>query len=110
MSEECKPLQKIKPSPFVRHAPRNFLLEDEDERILTDGELSQMRANQKLIEMLAEPEIQKLLREVDESGNRLGALRSVLAQDKQGNSQFRKCLDEMLRSLGYMNENGEINI
>lgn len=103
-------MERDRPAPIVRHPPRNFLLEDEDERILTDEELRQMERNEKLREILADEEIQKLLKEIDESSNRLGALRSVLAQDKSGDSKFRKCLDEMLRSLGYMNENGEINI
>jgi hypothetical protein len=56
--------------------------------------------------MLKNPQIAKILKEIDESDNRLGALRSVLSLDKHGSSPFTECLNEMLKSLGYLDANG----
>ncbi|CAG9314101.1 unnamed protein product [Blepharisma stoltei] len=106
----CERKREPKFTPIVRHPHRNFLLEDEDETILTDEELSQMRLNQTLKTMLKNEEVRKLLNEIDSSENRLGALRSVLLQDKDGNSTFQQCMDEMLKSLGYLNEEGQSTI
>ena len=119
-SLDCAKLHKIhciavekpeKPLKVVKHPPRNFLLEEEDEDMLADEELSEMskkytETNSKLLKLLKYKSIQKILTEIDLSENRLGALRSVLMQDKEGVSSFSECLDEMLKSLGYLDANG----
>jgi HIT zinc finger len=39
----CAPVESLKKNPpVVRHPPRNFLMEDEDENVLKDEELDQM--------------------------------------------------------------------
>ena len=39
----CKIVKEVnEPAPVVRHPPRNFLMEEEDETVLTDEELGKM--------------------------------------------------------------------
>lgn len=56
--------------------------------------------------MLKNPELQKIIKEIDSSDNRLGALRSVMAQDKNGDSDFSHVIDLMLLSAGFLDEEG----
>ena len=95
----------------IRKVNRNFLLEDEDDLVLDDGELSKLSkwyvgGNEKLREMLKNKILRKILTEVDKSENRLGALRSVMTMDKTGDSLLTSSLDEMLKSIGFLTEDG----
>lgn len=56
--------------------------------------------------MLEHKAIRKVFEEIDRSENRLGALRSVSVQDKQGRSPISLCFDEMLKSIGYLDADG----
>lgn len=103
--EESKEVEKIK------HVKRNFLLEDEDDLVLEDNELAKLSKsylgdNVKLREMLKNKHLRKILTDVDKAENRLGALRSVMAMDKTGDSLLSMCFDEILKSTGFLSEEG----
>lgn len=106
----CERKRSTKFEPLVKHPPRNFLLDDEDEIILSDNELDQMRLNPNISRILQNSQLRKVLTEIDHSDNRLGALRSILMQDKTGQGLLTQLVDEILKSLGYIDEKGQSNI
>ena len=111
--EVCEARKKNmqEPGPAVRHPPRNFLMEEEDETVLSEEDLqlmsnNQLGNNESLLALLKIPGIRKILEEIDKSENRLGALRSVITQDKEGKSPMGQCFDEMLKSIGCLDADG----
>lgn len=72
------------------------------------GKLSKgyVEDNRKLREMLQNKHLRKILNDVDKAENRLGALRSVMALDKNGDSLLSMCFDEVLKSTGFLSEDG----
>ena len=61
----------------------------------------------KLRKCLESEEIRQIVRTIDSSTNPLGALRSVLAQDKNKESPFQTACDEMLKAMGKMTTEGQ---
>lgn len=99
----------------VKQPPRNYLLEDEDELILRQSELVRLSnfytgSNKVLRQYLKNPELREIIGKIDSSANRLGALKSVLAQDPKGQSLFRQTIDEMLKSVQVLSTEGQLNI
>ena len=109
----CQPQESTKRfAPKVSHPPRNFLLEDEDAEPIREDELALMRTphtgcSPELLRSLQNPEIREIIRTIDSSANPLGALRSVLAQDKQKSSPFQNVCDEMLKAMNMMSKEGQ---
>ena len=57
-------------------------------------------------QLLGNPEIQKILRDINNSENRVGALRSVLVMDKNGDSMLSECFDLMLKTTEFLDDKG----
>lgn len=96
----------------MAHPPRNYLLEDEEAETLKDAQLDQMSKrevghSQHLRELLKNEELRELIRSVDSSPNPLGALRSILAQGKSGDTLFQNAIDEMLKAIDLMTPEGQ---
>ena len=99
------------PQSKVKQFPRNFLLEDEDDIQISLESLQQMGKiylgqNSRLKQLLSNPEIQKILRDINNSENRLGALRSVLVMDKKWDSILTECFDLMLKTTNFLDDKG----
>jgi hypothetical protein len=62
--------------------------------------------NERLKILLKNSEIRRILTQVNESNNRLGALRSVLALDPKNESLISECFDLMLESTGFLDREG----
>lgn len=61
----------------------------------------------KLRKLLQNEEIRQIVQTIDSSTNPLGALRSVLGQDKNKESPFQTACDEMLKAMGLMTADGQ---
>lgn len=93
---------------MVKQMKINYWVEDEDDVLIPDEVLHKMGENEKLTRILRSEDIKKVLRDIDGSENRLGTLRSVLSQDKTMKSLIWECVNEMLRSIGKMSEDGQV--
>jgi hypothetical protein len=60
-----------------------------------------------LRKLLQNEEIRQIVQTIDSSTNPLGALRSVLGQDKNKESPFQTACDEMLKAMGLMTADGQ---
>mmetsp|Transcript_3763 Transcript_3763/g.8023 ORF Transcript_3763/g.8023 Transcript_3763/m.8023 type:complete len:141 (+) Transcript_3763:22-444(+) len=109
-AQGCKPHFPKRFRLEVKQPPRNYLLEDEDDIILRQVDLARLRSNKVLRQYLKNTELRELIMKVDSSSNRLGALKSVLAQDPKGESLFKKTIDEMLKSVSVLSQEGQLQV
>ncbi|CAI2381108.1 unnamed protein product [Moneuplotes crassus] len=80
---------------------------DDDDVVLTEAELERIK-NPQILKMLKNEKIAEFIKRIDSSHNAKKAIEREM--EKRENSYYSRFIDELLKSVGYMSEEGRFQI
>lgn len=97
--EKCSAHPPEKTEPIVtEQKPLN--LDEEEDVILTEKDLAKLKTNEKLMTMLRNKTLRKIIKEIDSSKYKKKALDKL-----ENDPDFQMFTDEILNTLGFLKEN-----